>query len=465
MPAGNITLTPSTTANSYTVNFDAGEGIELASKQVTYNSTYGELPTPTKVGYTFGGWYTGTNGTGTKIESTSTVEITENITLHAKLIANSYTIAFNINGGTSGTMSSITTHVDENVTLPANTFKKTSYIFVGWNTKADGTGTNYIDGEVVKNLTTENGATVTLYAQWGRSRLVTGAEFNQAITGASYSITDTKIKSITFGTVEDYQGFINNNPIKVDIDQKGIINAYKVGDETDGYDVYVLSSSTITPNVNCSNMFANMTSLTSVDISAISTSSVTDMSSMFESCTSLEDIDIGELDTAKVTDFSRMFYNTRATDIEVSAFNTSNATTFESMFEGATGITVLDVTNFDLTKVTNTSGMFKNCTNLTTIYGNKDWNTGTMAVAGSNSTNMFEGSTKLIGAIPYTASKKDINYANPTTGYFIATNTLRVAGVAEKRRNKSILRKLEYSKRTNKEHYIPRFTNRLKPIR
>ena len=227
----------------------------------------------------------------------------------------------------------------------------------------------------------------------------------------------------------------------------------------------MLSSSTITPNVNCSNMFANMTSLTSVDISAISTSSVTDMSSMFESCTSLEDIDIGEFDTAKVTDFSRMFYNTRATDIEVSAFNTSNATTFESMFEEATGITVLDVTNFDLTKVTNTSGMFKNCTNLTTIYGNKDWNTGTMAVAGSNSTNMFEGSTKLIGAIPYTASKKDINYANPITGYFIATNTLRVAGAAEKRRNKSILGKLEYSKRRNKKHYFPRFTNRLKLIR
>ena len=50
--------------------------------------------------------------------------------------------------------------------LTANGFTRTSYKFIGWNTKADGTGTNYTDKQSVKNLSTTNGATVTLYAKW-----------------------------------------------------------------------------------------------------------------------------------------------------------------------------------------------------------------------------------------------------------------------------------------------------------
>lgn len=40
------------------------------------------------------------------------------------------------------------------------------YRFLGWNTKADGTGTAYSDQQRVKNLATDDGATVDLYAQW-----------------------------------------------------------------------------------------------------------------------------------------------------------------------------------------------------------------------------------------------------------------------------------------------------------
>ena len=53
-------------ANSYTVTFDArGGSVSTSSKTVTYNSTYGTLPTPTRTGYTFKGWYTASSG-GTK---------------------------------------------------------------------------------------------------------------------------------------------------------------------------------------------------------------------------------------------------------------------------------------------------------------------------------------------------------------------------------------------------------------
>lgn len=59
---------------------------------------------------------------------------------------------------------SMTYDVAKNLT--ANGFTRTSYKFKNWNTKSDGSGTSYKDKQSVKNLTTTDGATVNLYAQW-----------------------------------------------------------------------------------------------------------------------------------------------------------------------------------------------------------------------------------------------------------------------------------------------------------
>ena len=60
MPAEDKTITAQWTANEYTVTFNPGNGatVDPASKTVTFDSTYGDLPTPVKNGYTFNGWYT-----------------------------------------------------------------------------------------------------------------------------------------------------------------------------------------------------------------------------------------------------------------------------------------------------------------------------------------------------------------------------------------------------------------------
>ncbi len=76
-----------------------------------------------------------------------------------------YTIQFNANGG-EGEAYTQQFEYDRLQRLAENTFTRTGYTFMGWNTKADGTGTFYAAGTEVKNLTTENGATVHLYAQW-----------------------------------------------------------------------------------------------------------------------------------------------------------------------------------------------------------------------------------------------------------------------------------------------------------
>ena len=84
-----------------------------------------------------------------------------------KPTAITYTIAFDKNAeDATGTMKSIDATYDADATLTACAFSRKGYAFDGWNTKADGTGSAFADAATVKNMTTEDGATVTLYAQW-----------------------------------------------------------------------------------------------------------------------------------------------------------------------------------------------------------------------------------------------------------------------------------------------------------
>ena len=79
----DTTLYAHWTAASYTVTFDGNGGTcSTASKSVTYDGAYGDLPTPTREGYTFAGWWTATSG-GSQITSTTTVAITAAQTLYA----------------------------------------------------------------------------------------------------------------------------------------------------------------------------------------------------------------------------------------------------------------------------------------------------------------------------------------------------------------------------------------------
>ncbi|MFR5030345.1 MAG: InlB B-repeat-containing protein [Blautia hansenii] len=90
----------------------------------------------------------------------------ENVVLTAKWAPITYTVKYDGNGATSGSTASSTHEYNVEKNLTPNGFNKTGNTFVGWNTKPDGSGTAYVDKQVVKNLTDVNGATITLYAQW-----------------------------------------------------------------------------------------------------------------------------------------------------------------------------------------------------------------------------------------------------------------------------------------------------------
>ena len=154
--AGNLTLTANWTINQYTLSFDTAGGSTINAITQNYSSDITAPSNPTKTGYTFANW-----------DKTIPSKMpAENQTFTASWTANTYSVAFNPNGGT-GTMSNQSFTYDETAkALTTNTFTRTGYTFSGWNTQANGSGTSYTDGQSVQNLTSTANATITLYAQW-----------------------------------------------------------------------------------------------------------------------------------------------------------------------------------------------------------------------------------------------------------------------------------------------------------
>ena len=161
---GNTTLYAIWKAG-YTVTFDSQGGSSVSSQSVNYNAKATKPnPDPTYTGYTFGGWYK--EQACTNAYDFNTI-VTANITLYAKWTINTYTVAYNKNAtDATGTTASSSHTYGTAKALTANGYSRTGYTFGGWNTNAAGTGTSYTNSQSVSNLTSTNGATVTLYAVW-----------------------------------------------------------------------------------------------------------------------------------------------------------------------------------------------------------------------------------------------------------------------------------------------------------
>lgn len=118
--------------NTYTVTFSGNGGnLTTSSKTVTYDNTYGTLPTPTRTGYTFKGWYTATSG-GTQITGASQVTTAQDHTLYARWEANSYKVTYHANGGSTSAATAVYHYGDAISLNPVAS--KNGYTFVGWST-------------------------------------------------------------------------------------------------------------------------------------------------------------------------------------------------------------------------------------------------------------------------------------------------------------------------------------------
>lgn len=146
---------------TYTQQVNALESFELMENKFT------------RPGYEFIGWNTSSDGTGTSYANMASIKegIDENIRLYAQWEAINYTLRFNANGG-AGTMDDQNIKVDDyssGFLIPTNKYTRTNYSFIGWNTKADGSGVSIENKGILSYEQLINNATnnvTILYAQW-----------------------------------------------------------------------------------------------------------------------------------------------------------------------------------------------------------------------------------------------------------------------------------------------------------
>jgi len=176
MGTSNVTLYAQWTAMpTYTVTYD-GNGNTSGSVPVDSNTyitgatvtVLGNTGNLVKTGYTFAGWNTATDGSGTSYVGDDTFAMgSSNVTLYAQWTAMpTYTVTYDGNGNTGGSppTDSNAYYQDDTVTVLGNTgnLVKTGYTFAGWNTATDGSGTGYAVGDTF----VMDSSNVTLYAQW-----------------------------------------------------------------------------------------------------------------------------------------------------------------------------------------------------------------------------------------------------------------------------------------------------------
>ena len=134
----------------------AGESVPVAENGFTLNN------------YTFTGWNTKSDGTGTAYQPGDKFTLTaENTVLYAQWSKNApaqVKVSYNANGGV-GTMESVTGDVGSKIVIRQSGFTRSEYTFTGWNTQADGKGTAYKAGD---SFTLTDKDTV-LYAQWSKN--------------------------------------------------------------------------------------------------------------------------------------------------------------------------------------------------------------------------------------------------------------------------------------------------------
>ena len=140
--------------------------------------------------------------------------------------------------------------------------------------------------------------------------------------------------------------------------QDGTIMAYLLNKDENGlYDLYIGQDGKVVLGKNAAGLFSRYNQTSSLDLTNLDTSKVTDMSQMFSynKATSIKGLE--NFDTSKVTDMSYMFQYSQATTLNLSSFDTSNVTDMSDMFLNSQA-TTLNLSSFDTSKVTDMSRMF-----------------------------------------------------------------------------------------------------------
>ncbi|MBN1575793.1 MAG: cadherin-like beta sandwich domain-containing protein, partial [Chitinispirillaceae bacterium] len=206
---GTATIADTTDASTI-VTLESGdatvEGVfEINKYIVTYNgngNTGGSLPADTsydfgatvtvsdagdlkRTGYTFTGWNTAADGSGTSYSPSETFTMgTSPVPLYAQWSVNQYFVAHVGNGQTSGAPHDTDFYdFGESVTIvDQGSLFREGYTFTGWNTAADGSGTDHLPSTTFAM----GAASIILYAQWSVNQYFVAYVGNGHTAGAPH---------------------------------------------------------------------------------------------------------------------------------------------------------------------------------------------------------------------------------------------------------------------------------------
>ena len=286
-----------------------------------------------------------------------------------------YTVVFDKNNNdATGTMNNQVIQFDTATQLHTNTYTRYGYVFTGWNTASDGTGTSYLDGASVTSLAQANG-TITLYAQWreGEATFVSGESFNLRMK----TVANPNVENINSTYVDTN---ITNIERYINIPTQEILaTAIVVSIDTSDFDIYVWYSNgtiyyyteaiNVYTNVRAASMFSNCVNLSGIGgLSYFNTSRTTNMLAMFYlGLATFNNYGLGKIidlsplsnwDTSSVETMDQMFkFQSIKYSNGIENWNTENVTNMNQMFYGDNQISKLDIGNYDLSRIEVVSNM------------------------------------------------------------------------------------------------------------
>ncbi len=395
----DMTLYAKWTANEFTLTYNAdGGNVSPSSKVVTYDQAIGDLPTPTRTGYTFGRWEIG----GVTIDAGTNWNYTENKTALAIWTAETYTLTFDAAGGSGGTSSKNVTYDQAIGAITPPT--REGYNFNGWQiggtTITDATIWNYTSNQTAVAQWTIETYTITFNANGGSGSMPTQSftyGVSKALSSNTYTApagnrflgwaTTSGASVAEYTNGEDYSAVADDTLFAVWTTTPTPMTATLSGD---GLTLTVspdsASSLGLKGAMNAELGVSSRSSITSVIIEPPADGSKilpeTDLSELFYWWDEASDWDslltitgLDNLDTSGVTDMSDMFNTQALTSLDVSGFDTTNVTTMANMFNTCAALTTLDLSSFDTSNVTDMSGMFYFLSKIQTLTFGSLWNT------------------------------------------------------------------------------------------
>ncbi len=203
-------------ANTYMVSFENNDGTGITgSKEIVYDSNYGELINPSRIGYTFIGWYTDIRS-GIEVQSNSKFTLADNQTLYAHWEANKYTVILDFNDGTERTKMHYVIY--DGIYGEIENLKREGYNFIGWFTSKDGGNQIFSESQVSINLNQ------TLYAKWEKTTMD-----EESLRIDTTSITLKNGEQYTIKANQSNLIYKSNNSNVAVVSNKGIVTALEEG--------------------------------------------------------------------------------------------------------------------------------------------------------------------------------------------------------------------------------------------